>query len=105
MVADPLVVADAAKLNLRLVHRAAAELRRGVPVILAGDEPLLIVAAETAGADALAELESLSGAHPTLILAPARAAAILRAPMSADVRGKASSFPASERRSRRYRGL
>jgi GTP cyclohydrolase II len=105
MVADPLVVADAAKLNLRLVHRAAAELRRGVPVILAGDEPLLIVAAETAGADALAELESLSGAHPTLILAPARAAAILRAPMSADVVAVAVALPESIRKIEVYQSL
>ena len=32
----------------------------------------------------LAEMEALSGARPIMILAPARAAAILRAPMSAD---------------------
>ncbi len=75
---------EQARARLRQVHRAASELRRGVPVIVDGTSPLLVLAAETAGADALAELESLSGTRPMLVLAPARAAAILRAPMSAD---------------------
>ena len=35
-----------------------------MPVILDGAAPLLVLAAETAGADALAELEALSGAAP-----------------------------------------
>ncbi len=86
---------DEARLRLRLVHRAASDLRRGVPVVLGGDEPLLIVAAETAGVDALVELEAMSGVHPVLILAPARAAAILRAPMSADTEAVAVSLPDS----------
>jgi GTP cyclohydrolase II len=65
--------------RLRQVHRAASELRRGVPVLLAGETPLLILAAETAGVDALAD----------------RAAAILRAPMSADTTAIAVAIPDS----------
>lgn len=84
MSVDSAAVGEQSKLRLRQVHRAASDLRRGVPVVLEGDTPLLILAAETAGADGLAELEALSGAQPVLILAPARAAAILRSPMSAD---------------------
>lgn len=79
--------------RLRQVHRAASDLRRGVPVVIRGDEPLLILAAETAGTDALNELKALSGAHPVLVLAPARAAAILRAPMSADIGAVAVALP------------
>src|SRR5271156_1108033 len=88
-------MADQTRDRLRLVHRAASELRRGVPVILGGAAPLLVLAAETAGPDALAELEALSGARPMLILAPARAAAILRTPMSADGAAVAVVLPDS----------
>jgi GTP cyclohydrolase II len=87
------LMASQAKARLRQVHRAASELRRGVPVILGGVAPLLVLAAETAGNDALAELEALSGSRPDLILAPARAAAILRAPMSADGTAVAVALP------------
>ena len=76
---------DAEALALRAVHRAAAELRRGTPVLLRGmrgteqgSPPawLAIAAAETVGATGLAELAALAGAPPVLLLAPARAAAI-----------------------------
>jgi GTP cyclohydrolase II len=91
MPAEDVLIAD--KRRLRQVHRAASELRRGVPVILGGATPLLVLAAETAGADALAELERLSGDRPVLILAPARAAAILRTPMSSDTSPVAVAIP------------
>jgi GTP cyclohydrolase II len=87
--------ADTARARLRQIHRGASELRRGVPVIVSGAAPLLVLAAETAGADALAELEAISGVRPVLILAPARAAAILRAPMSADGAAVAVALPDS----------
>jgi GTP cyclohydrolase II len=45
------------------------------------------------GPDALAELETLAGVRPVLILAPARAAAILRAPMSAGGAAVAVALP------------
>ncbi len=62
-------------------------------MVLQGATPLLILAAETAGADGLAEVEAIAGAHPVLILAPARAAAILRVPMSADAASIAVGLP------------
>jgi GTP cyclohydrolase II len=90
---DPALLAD--RMRLRQVHRAASELRRGVPVVLGGATRLLILAAETAGTEALAELEALSGVRPVLILAPARAAAILRAPMPAEIAAIAVALPDS----------
>jgi GTP cyclohydrolase II len=95
MSADLAFAEDQARARLRQVHRAASELRRGVPVIVDGASPLLVLAAETAGGAALAELESLSGNRPVLVLAPARAAAILRAPMSADGEAVAVALPDS----------
>jgi GTP cyclohydrolase II len=71
---------DAATLALRQVHRATAELRRGAPVLLrdpATGEGLLLVAMETVGAGALAELASLAAGPVALLLAPARASALL----------------------------
>lgn len=69
-----------AVLAIRGVHRAIAELRRGVPVLLSGPEPLVVIAAETAGAIGLAEFGALSGPEPVLLLAPLRAASVLGKP-------------------------
>jgi GTP cyclohydrolase II len=93
--ADGVAGGDQARLRLRQIHRAASDLRRGVPVVLGGDVSLLILAAETAGPDALAELEAIAGVAAVLILAPARAAAILRAPMSADPAAVGIRLPAA----------
>jgi GTP cyclohydrolase II len=68
-------------LRLRTVHRAAADLRRGAPVLLTGDTPLILLAAETAGPHGLAELVELAAEPPILLLAPVRAAAVLHRPM------------------------
>ena len=87
--------ANSNRARLRQVHRAASELRRGVPVVIGGAAPLLVLAAETAGADALTEFEAIAGARPMLILAPARAAAILRSPMPADAGAVAVELPDS----------
>lgn len=62
----------------RAVHRAIAEARRGVPVVLAARHPLIIVPAETVGAEGLRLIDMLSNGHATLLLAPARAAAVLQ---------------------------
>ncbi len=105
MQTKPAPTADQARGRLRLVHRAASELRRGVPVILGGAAPLLVLAAETAGPEALAELEALSAARPMLILAPARAAAILRAPMSAKPAAVAVVLPDSLHQIATYQSL
>ncbi len=71
---------DPAALPLRRVHRAAAELRRGTPVLLSGEAPLVVLAAETAGAG-LAEFARLAGPNPVLLLAPIRAAAVIHRPV------------------------
>ncbi|MFM2151103.1 MAG: hypothetical protein RLZZ187_3409 [Pseudomonadota bacterium] len=67
---------------LRAVHRAAAELRRGTPVLLRGAEGVLIVAAaETVSARALAEMAGAAHGPLALLLAPVRAAAVLQRPV------------------------
>jgi GTP cyclohydrolase II len=73
--------ADADVLRLRTVHRAAADLRRGTPVLLTGEAPLILLAAETAGPRGLAELAMLAAQPPVLLLAPMRAAAVLHRPV------------------------
>jgi GTP cyclohydrolase II len=77
----PVVAPDPDVLRLRDVHRAAAELRRGTPVLLLGKAPLILLAAETAGPRGLAELTALAAEPPILLLAPVRAAAVLRRPL------------------------
>jgi len=72
--------------DLRAVHRAVAELRRGTPVLLTGDPesdvpPLVALAAETAGATGLAEFCRLGSSPGVLLLAPMRAAAVLHRPV------------------------
>jgi len=79
--AKPLLPRDEATERLRRVHRAATEVRRGIPVILEGAEPLVILAAEAAGPRGLAELAALSAGPPVLLLAPVRAAAVLHRPV------------------------
>jgi len=74
-------VPDPDVLRLRNLHRAASDLRRGTPVVIAGHLPLIAVAAETAGPRGLAELISLSDGDAVLLMAPVRAAAILRQPI------------------------
>jgi len=68
--------------RLRRVHRATFDVRRGIPVVLsAGQAMLAVLAAETAEADGLAELATLAVEPPILLLAPTRAAAVLRRPV------------------------
>jgi GTP cyclohydrolase II len=59
--------------RLRSVHRAVAELRRGTPVVLLGDQDLVIAPAETVGPRGLADLAELAAHPPLLLLAQARA--------------------------------
>jgi GTP cyclohydrolase II len=65
----------------RAVHRAIAEARRGVPVVLAARRPLIVAPAETVGAEGLRLIDLLSGGPAALLLAPSRAAAVLRREM------------------------
>ena len=63
--------------RLRMVHRAAAELRRGTPVLLGGSAPLALLAAETAGERGLREFTELADGPPVVLLARSRAVAVL----------------------------
>jgi GTP cyclohydrolase II len=77
-VGETALLANPVALALRAVHRAMAELRRGTPVLLTdGGEALVLAAAETVGAPGLAELAALARAPALLLLAPARAEALL----------------------------
>ena len=91
--------------TLRRVHRAASELRRGVPVLLDGPHPLLLLAAETAGADSLAELMSLGGTPPLMLFAPVRGAAVLRRPADGDASVIAAVLPEALANPDALRGL
>src|ERR1700709_1325206 len=95
MPADATFLRDQARLRWREVHGAASPLRRGVPVVLSGEVPIMVLAAETASAEDFVELKTISGADLTLILAPARAAAILRASISMDATAVAITLPDS----------
>jgi GTP cyclohydrolase II len=79
--------------RLRLVHRVASELRRGIPVVLNGTPPLVILAAETAGPHGIGELAALGTEAPVLLLAPVRAAAVLRQPVPQEAAAVAVRLP------------
>ena len=83
--ADAAPPVDSALPRLRAVHRAAAELRRGTPVLVQGTSPLAVLAAETAGAGGLAEFAALAAGGPVLLLGAVRAAALLRRPIEPGV--------------------
>src|SRR4051794_14969026 len=95
MIASPPAPAEAEGLTrtLRRIHRAASDLRRGVPVLLETEPALLLLAAETAGADDLAEFLSLSDEAPLILFAPVRGAAVLRRPADADTEVIAAVLP------------
>jgi GTP cyclohydrolase II len=85
--ADPVAPPDPAVLRLRSVHRAVADLRRGTPVLLRGGASagLVVLTADTAGAQGLSDLAALAAGPPVLLLAPVRAAALLRRPVPPDL--------------------
>jgi GTP cyclohydrolase II len=79
--ASPGIHPDAATLRLRAVHRAISEIKRGTPVLLPGEPGLVLLPAETASARGLREMAALSATPAVLLLAPGRAAAVLRRPV------------------------
>ncbi len=89
----PMVTTDGNAVRLRQIHRAASEMRRGVPMVLTGEPSLCLVAAETAGPDSLAELATLGIGAPFLLLAPVRAAAVLRQPIDRAADAQAVTLP------------
>ncbi len=64
-------------LRLRAVHRAAADIKRGTPVVIEGGDGLVVLPAETAGAQGLSDFAALAADQGILILGLARAAAVL----------------------------
>ena len=78
------VAVDVPGLSFRQVHRAVAELRRGVPVILEGNRPLLVLAAEGASMAGLQEMAALAAEKGCLVLAGRRAADISGHSVSSD---------------------
>jgi GTP cyclohydrolase II len=72
---------DGAGVALRVVRRAAADLAAGVPLLLKGEPGLVVLAAETASGRAIEEFTELAAGPPMLVLAPGRAAALLRRPI------------------------
>jgi len=82
--------------RLRRVHRATSDLRRGVPVVLTAGETMIgLLAAETAEPGGVAELTALAGDPPILLLAPTRAAAVLRRPLEQGAVAVAVRLPES----------
>jgi len=66
---------------MRAVHRAVADLRRGAPVLItAGENGLVVLAAETADPPTLARVAALTLPPLALLLAPSRAAALTHRP-------------------------
>lgn len=65
------------------MHRAIADARRGVPVVLAARQPLILAPAETLGAEGLRLIDLLSDGPACLLLAASRAAAVLKRPAEA----------------------
>jgi GTP cyclohydrolase II len=80
---SPEATLDQRRLAMRGVHRAIAELRRGTPVAIVQDDTVLLAgAAETLGAVGLADIAASGLSLPVLLLAPMRAAALLRRPVT-----------------------
>jgi len=74
---------DQRRLSMRGVHRAISDLRRGTPVLILQQEAALLVgAAETLGAMGLADIAAEGLATPVFLLAPVRAASLLRRPVT-----------------------
>jgi GTP cyclohydrolase II len=82
---------------LRQVHRGVAELRRGAAaLLLTAEGSWLVAAGELASVATLARLAAIGTQPPLLLLAPARAAAVLHgpAPGGADAAAVAFRLPA-----------
>ena len=91
---------DAAR--LRAVHRAVSELRRGTPVLLAGDDSSVLLAVETVGARGVGGTSRRwPPTPPVMLLAPARAAGGAAAAASPRVQAVAIQVARLPRRCRR----
>lgn len=79
--------------RFRHLHRAASDLKRGLPVVVDGAAPLVVIAAETAGMSGLEEFRALAAREGVLLLAPVRAAAVCRRPLAQDATAIALRLP------------
>ncbi len=70
-------ILDVETKRLRALHRAIGDVRRGVPVLLTGRQDFVICPAETMTIRALADIAALAASPPMLLLAPARASALI----------------------------
>jgi GTP cyclohydrolase II len=78
---------------LRQVHRGVAELRRGAAALVLGEDGAWLVAAgELASPATLARIAALGTQPPLLLLAPARAAAVLHGPAPGGADAAAVAF-------------
>lgn len=96
---------SAARRRLRLIQRAASDLKRGVPVVLSGAEPLVVLAAETADLSGFEEFAALADAPTVLLLAPSRAAAVSPVPVPMQAAATALQVPPGFDRVGVYRAL
>ncbi len=66
----------------RTVRRAVADARQGLPVIVTGAAPLIVLPAETATEAGLGEWQQSADGPGVLLLAPTRASALLHQPVA-----------------------
>jgi GTP cyclohydrolase II len=84
------------KARLRRIHRAASDLRRGIPVVLTdGEAKLAVLAADAAVSDSLTELAALGTEPSLMLLSPTRAAAVMRRPVQQGADAVAIKLPAA----------
>ncbi len=77
----PIFDKPSATAKLASVQMAMTTLRRGMPVVIGGDWPLLVVAAEAVSEEGLLAFDSLAAGPGHVVLAPDRAAAVLGRPI------------------------
>ena len=76
---------SATRLRLRAVHRALSELKRGVPVLLRlPGASVVVLSAEATGTAGLVEFAAATSRQAALLLAPVRAATVLRRPIAGE---------------------
>ena len=68
-------------IRLRHVRRAVSDIRQGVPVVITGATPLVVLAAETATPASIMEWRQAAAGPGVLIVAPIRAAAVTHHPV------------------------
>jgi GTP cyclohydrolase II len=73
---------DSGEKRLRNARRAVLDARNGLPVVITGPSPLIVLAAESATPAGLVEWRENGAGPGVLLLAPTRAAAVLHQPVA-----------------------